>query len=54
MGMGQQPMGGFNTMQNMNQNMGAFNTGMPGMGGQMNNGMAGMNMGGMNNGMGAM
>ena len=38
MGMGgqQQPMGGFNTMQNMNQNMGAFGTGMGGMGGGMN------------------
>lgn len=43
MGMGgqqQNPMGGFNTMQNMNQNMGAFGTGMGGMGG----GMQGMGM----------
>jgi len=43
-------MGGFNTMQNMNSNMGTFDTGMGGMG--MNSGMGGM--GAMNNGMGGM
>ena len=43
-------MGGFNTMQNMNQNMGAFGTGMA----NPNNGMLGMGMQGNMGGMGAM